>query len=203
MSNLQNFFPGHCPKQRAATCKKPQSQGKLQVPKCSSAYLHRLFARTTVPSGSCSHLSLYFWALGQRDDPRKLLLPRGHARPSRPAVAVLRPRQLLPRWAALLMPSCWSELGEVHSDQLIPTDNKRGGSLEGSRGGGGGDVAEDGFVGAIEQPGSRRHPASLTSPCCGQATPGGLCGPRRAPRAGRGQFGPSTGERWSRGSSRS
>lgn len=134
--------------------------------------------------------------------PRKLQLPRCYARPSRPAAVVLRPRPLHPRWVARLMPSCWSELGEVHSDQLIPTDNKRGGSLGGSRGGGGGDVAEDGSVGALEQPGSRRQPASPASPCGGQATPGGLCGPRRARRAGRGQLGPAPGERWSRGSGR-
>lgn len=63
------------------------------------------------------------------------------------------------------MPSCWSELGEVHSDQLIPTDNKRGGSLGGSRGGGGGDGAEDGSAGALKQPGSRWQSASPTPPC--------------------------------------
>lgn len=61
------------------------------------------------------------------------------------------------------MPSCWSELGEVHSDQLIPTDNKRGGSLGGSRGGGGGDGAEDGSAGALEQPGPVGNPRLLHS----------------------------------------
>lgn len=99
------------------------------------------------------------------------------------------------------MPSCWSELGEVHSDQLIPTDNKRGGSLGGSRGGGGGDGTEDGSTGALEQPGSHRRSASPhTPPCLGRATPGGLCGPQRT---GRGRLGPAPGELWSGGSSRS
>lgn len=122
-------------------------------------------------------------------------------RPSRSAVIALHPWPLLPLWVALFMPSCWSELGEVHSDQLIPTDNKRGGSLGGSRGGGGGDGTEDGSTGALEQPRSRRQSASPhTPPCLGRAAPGGLCGPRRT---GRGRLGRAPGELWSRGSSRS
>lgn len=123
--------------------------------------------------GNCSHVEPVF--LGCRADlqfTRKLHLPKGCERPSRSAVIALRPWPLLPSWAALFMPSCWSELGEVHSDQLIPTDNKRGGSLGGNRGGGGGDGAEDGSTGALEQPGSRRQSASPTPPCLGQAAPG-------------------------------
>jgi hypothetical protein len=141
--------------------------------------------------------SLYFRAVGQNDNPPKTTTPKRPQAPFPLPVVALRPWPLLPSWAALFMPSCWSELGEVHSDQLIPTDNKRGGSLGGSRGGGGGDGAEDGSAGALEQPGSCRQSASPTPPCLGRTAPGGLCGPRRR---GRGRLGPAPGECWSRGS---